>query len=85
MHEQTLLNHLQALASTAAGVASYTSDAKPQAGNARLESTQFHHSTTWYRDCQPASRVVWVKAWTNVLCVLGMLAFDVSIVLLHTS
>ena len=80
LHELKFLNRLQALDFTEAGVASYASS---QAGNQRLDSTP-SFATAQCSGCQLDSRVVWVTAWTNVLCVLGMSAFSVDIDLPHS-
>ena len=55
----------------------------PQAGNQRLDSTP-SSTTPQCNGCLLDTRVVWVTAWTNVLCVLGMLAFGVDVVLPHS-
>ena len=39
MHEQNILNPLEALDATAAGIASYTSGASSQSSNQELDST----------------------------------------------
>ena len=54
-----------------------------QAGNMTLDSTP-SATTSQCGDYWLDSRVVWVMAWINVLCVVGMLAFGVNIVLLHS-
>ena len=49
-----------------------------------MHGTQLCHSAAQCIDCQLDSRLVWVKAWTNVLCVLGIFAFGVVTVLTHS-
>ena len=40
---------------------------------------RFHHSTAQCIGYYPVRRVIWLMAWTTMLCVLGMLAFGVDI------
>ena len=48
----------------------------------RIDSTP-SFTTTQCSDCQADSRLVWVMAATDMLCVLGMLASGVDIILPH--